>query len=54
MCRGHPISSLFSLELSNTILIKTIQNCSVSRFSTISDDVLLELFNHESVDVRKA
>ena len=52
--RGHSISSLFSLELSNIILIKTIQNCSVSRFSTISDDVLLELFNHESVDVRKA
>ena len=54
MWRGHSISLLFSLELPDIILIKTIKNCSVSRFSTISDNVLLELFDHEAEDVRKA
>ena len=54
MGRNHSISSLFSLEVPATILIKTIEHCAVLRFSDILDEELLKLFNHESADIRKA
>ena len=54
MGRNHSISSLFSLEIPETILKKTIEHCAVLRFSEISDEELLKLFNHESADIRKA
>ena len=52
--RSHSIASFFSLEIPATILRSTIEYCAVSRFSKISHDVLLRLFDHESADVRKA
>ena len=54
MGRNHSIPSLFSLEVPDTILKKTIEHCPVLRFSEISDEELLKLFNHESADIRKA
>ena len=52
--RSHSISSSFSLEIPATILRSTIEYCAVSRFSKISHEVLLRLFDHDSADVRKA
>ena len=54
MGRSHSISSFFSLEIPEAILKSTISYCAVSRFSKISHEVLLRLFDHESEDVRKA
>jgi hypothetical protein len=50
----HSISNLLSLEMPAAILKKTIELCSESRFSQISRDALLSLFNNESDGVRKA
>ena len=52
--RGHSISRLFVLDMPVIILKKTIELCAESRFSKISDEVLLGLLDHESEDVRKA
>ena len=53
MGRGHSVSKLFSLEVPASILKKTIEQCADSRFSKISQDVLFELLDNESADVRK-
>jgi hypothetical protein len=50
----HSVSDLLSIEMPATILKKTIELCTTSRFATISLDALLALFNHESDEVRKA
>ena len=54
MGRSRSISSFFSIEIPAAILKSTISYCAVSRFSKISHEVLLRLFDHESADVRKA
>ena len=54
MGRTHSTSMLFSLEILTHILKRTIELCTDSRFSKISDDALLGLLDHESEDVRKA
>ena len=54
MSRGHSISSLLLLEMPDTILKRTIHFSAESRFSNVSDEVLLGLFDHESEAVRKA
>ena len=54
MGRSHSISSFFSLDIPATTLKSTIEYCAVSRFSKISHEVLLRLFDHDSADVRKA
>ena len=54
MGRTHSTSMLFSLEIPTHILKRTIELCTDSRFSKISDDALLGLLDHESEDVRKA
>lgn len=50
----HSISDLLTLEMPAAILKKTVELCSESRFSQISRDALLSLFNNESDGVRKA
>ncbi len=52
--RRYSISKLVSLEMPAVILKKTIELCAESRFSKISHDALLGLFEHESEEVRKA
>ena len=52
--RGNPVSELFALEMPAVILKKTIELCSESRFSKISNNTLFKLLYHESPDVRKA
>lgn len=52
--KKHSVSDLFSLEMPEAILRKTIELCAESRFSRISQDALFALFNHESDGVRKA
>ncbi|MDI5985178.1 DUF4062 domain-containing protein [Halomonas sp. M4R5S39] len=52
--KKHSVSDLLSLDMSSAILRKTIELCAESRFSKISRDALLALFNHESEGVRKA
>lgn len=54
MGRSRSISSFFSLEIPSAILKRTMEYCAVLRFSEISHDVLLRLFDHEAADVRKA
>lgn len=54
MCKQHSVSDLFSLEMSADILQRTIALCSESRFSLISREALLALFDHETDGVRKA
>ena len=54
MARRRSVSDLVSIEMPASILKTVIELCSSSRFSKISDDALLALFNHESADVRKA
>ena len=53
MGHSHSISLLFSLEIPASILKRVIELCAESRFSKISHDALLGLFDHESADVRK-
>ena len=53
MARRRSVSDLISIEMPAHILKTVIELCSNSRFSKISDDALLVLFNHESTDVRK-
>lgn len=52
--RQHSVSALFALEIPETVLRSAIDLCPESRFSKISHDVLLGLFDHESADVRHA
>lgn len=52
--KKYAISDLFSLEIPANILKKLIELCSEARFSTISREALLILFNHESEGVRKS
>ena len=54
MARRRSVSDLVSIEMPARILKTVIELCSNSRFSKISDDALLVLFHHESIDVRKA
>ena len=54
MASKHSVSELVSIEMHADILKRVIELCSNSRFSKISDNALLVLFNHESADVRKA
>lgn len=48
------VSDLVSIEMHANILKGVIELCSNLKFSEISDNALLVLFNHESADVRKA
>lgn len=52
--RERSVSELLALEMPPVILKKTIELCAESRFSKISNDILLKLLYHESPDVRKA
>lgn len=54
MSRKHSASHLFSIEIPPTILKRSIELYPESRFSKISHDALLSLFDHEAADVRKA
>ena len=54
MGRRHSVSKLLSLDIPAIILKKTIELCTVSRFSKVSQDTLFELLHHESADVRRA
>ena len=54
MGRRHSVSKLLSLDIPAIILKKTIELCTVSRFSKVSQDTLFELLNHESADIRRA
>jgi Domain of unknown function (DUF4062) len=44
---------ILALPMSHGVLQETIQNISVSKFKKISDDALLVLLNHSSIEVRK-
>jgi hypothetical protein len=52
--RSHRFSDLISLNLPDDILKNTIELCSESRFSSLSNETLLNLYNHESDGIRKA
>ena len=54
MGRRHSVSKLLSLDIPAIILKKTIELCTVSRFSKVSQDTLFELLNHELADIRRA
>ncbi|WP_052074444.1 DUF4062 domain-containing protein [Shewanella mangrovi] len=54
IAKGRSISDFLALDIPPHILTKTIDVCSESRFSQISNDTLLHLFNHEADSVRKA
>ena len=54
MSGARSVSELFALALPEAILKRAIEWCSSSRFSRISKHTLLELFGHESADVRRA
>ena len=54
MGRKHTVSNLLSLDIHAIILKKTIELCTVSRFSKVSQDTLFKLLHHESTDVRRA
>ena len=54
MSDGYPFARLIGLELPAGILRETIQLCTESVFSAMSDQDLFRLFDHEEEDVRKA
>ena len=54
IARRRSVSDLVSIEMPANILKRMIELCSSSKFSKIADAALFVLFNHESVDVRKA
>ena len=54
MARGYSVSKLFVLEMPAGVLKGTVELCPQSRFSKVSNEVLFELLDHDSADVRKA
>ncbi|MCZ0953003.1 MAG: hypothetical protein OXJ56_10475 [Rhodospirillaceae bacterium] len=52
--KGDSISKLLSVKLSKEVLQRTVESCPDSRFSKISENALLDLFDHESSGVRRA
>ena len=53
MGRRHSISKLLALDIPTTILKKTIELCTVPRFSRVSRNTLFALLHHELPDVRR-
>ena len=52
--RAHPVSEFFGLALPEAVLKGAIERCGNARFSSIHEHTLLQLFGHESADVRRA
>ena len=54
MSRTLSASALFSIAFSSSIMVHVVALCANARFANISSDVLLDLLDNESLDVRRA